>query len=63
MRSIRNSIELIVQINVEMVENINEYIDSCIHHNHDINLERLNHIVKYFRELKRDIANQFLSPN
>jgi hypothetical protein len=63
MKSIRNSIELLVQINVEMIENVNEYIDGCINDNLDINLERLNNIIKYFRQLKSDIANQFLSLN
>jgi hypothetical protein len=63
MKSIRNSIELLVQINIEMIENVNEYIDGCINENMDINLERLNNIVKYFRQLKSDIAHQFLSLN
>jgi len=63
MRSIKNSIDLLMQINAEMVENINEYIDGCISGNLDINLERVNNIVKYFGKLKNDIANQFLSVN
>ncbi|MFL5729399.1 MAG: hypothetical protein ACJ75J_07915 [Cytophagaceae bacterium] len=63
MKSIRNSIELLMQINVEMMESVNEYIDNCIHEHLDISLDRVNNILKYFRNLKTDIANQFLSPN
>jgi hypothetical protein len=63
MKSIKNSIELLMQINAEMMENVNEYIDECISKNLDISLERVNNIVKYFLELKTDIANQFLSLN
>jgi hypothetical protein len=63
MKSIKNSIDLLMQINIEMVENINAYIDACIRDHVDINLERLNYIMKHFRQLKTDIANQFLSLN
>jgi hypothetical protein len=62
-KSIKAGIDLIIKINAEMVEKINEYIDECISNNTDINLERLNGIVKYFAKLKNDIANQFLSAN
>jgi hypothetical protein len=63
MKSIKNSIDLLMQINIEMIENINTYIDACIRDNVDINLERLKYIMKHFRQLKNDIANQFLSFN
>jgi hypothetical protein len=63
MKSIKYSLELLMQINAEMNEKVNEYIDGCISNNVDINLERLNSIIKYFRKLKTDIANEFLSVN
>jgi hypothetical protein len=63
MRSIKYSIDLMMQINTEMTEKVNQYIDECLSKHIDINQEKLNEMVKYFRELKTDIANQFLNLN
>jgi hypothetical protein len=52
-----------MQINTEMTEKVNQYIDECLSKHIDINQEKLNEMVKYFRELKTDIANQFLNLN
>jgi hypothetical protein len=63
MKGIKYNLELLMQINAEMIEKVNEYIDACITNNLDINLERVNNIMKYFVNLKTDIVNQFLNFN